>query len=299
MSTVNSLELEGASDEVCASCGVAAVDDTKLKNCACNLVKYCTVDCQKNHRSRHKKACKKRLAELRDRDLFTQPDISYLGECPICCLPLPIDVTKSTLMTCCCKIICRGCDYANKMREIEAGLEQRCAFCREPVVDSDEEYNKRIMERIKKNDPVAMTQKGKQHTGEGDFGKALEYYTKAAGLGDADANCGLGMLYHNGTGVEKDMKKAVYHYEQAAIGGHPHARGLLASHEMENFNFERAAKHLIIAANLGHDGSLKVIKDLFVGGIVSKEDYGAALRGHQAAVDATKSAERERGEAFL
>jgi hypothetical protein len=48
-------EGEGA-DEVCASCGTAAVDDVTLKKCACNLVKYCSVDCQKNHRSRHKNA---------------------------------------------------------------------------------------------------------------------------------------------------------------------------------------------------------------------------------------------------
>ena len=31
-------------------------------------------------------------------------------------------------------------------------------------------------------------------------------------------------------------------------------------------------------------------------GLVSKEDYEAALRGHQAAVDATKSEQREKAE---
>src|SRR5210317_2376406 len=89
--------------DLCASCGIAGVDDTKLKNCACNLVKYCSVDCQKNHRPKHKKLCKKRLAELHDDDLFTQPDISHMGECPICCLPLSIYPRKSTLNTCCSK----------------------------------------------------------------------------------------------------------------------------------------------------------------------------------------------------
>ena len=72
---------------------------------------------------------------------------------------------------------------------------------------------------------------------------------------------------------------------------------MLADYEIKNDRFDRAAKHYIIAANLGHDVSLQWIKDLFVEGIVSKEDYAAALRGHQAAVDATKSAEREEGEA--
>ena len=84
------------------------------------------------------------------------------------------------------------------------------------------------------------------------------------------------------------MKKAVYHFEQAAIGGHPGARDDLALHEMNNGRFERVVKHYIIAANLGCDTSLQCIKDLFVRGIVSKEDYAAALRGYQAAVDAEK-----------
>ena len=33
-------------------------------------------------------------------------------------------------------------------------------------------------------------------------------------------------------------------------------------------------------------------------GIVSKEEYAAALRGYQSAVNATKNSEREKGEAF-
>jgi hypothetical protein len=35
------------------------------------------------------------------------------------------------------------------------------------------------------------------------------------------------------------------------------------------------------------------VKAYFRKGLVSKEDYEAALRGHQAAVDATKSEQRE------
>ena len=299
MSTNKVEELEGA-DEVCACCGIAAGDDVKLKNCACNLVKYCTVDCQKNHRSRHKKACKKRLAELHDKQLFTQPDSNYLGECPICCLPLSIDLKKSILMSCCCKILCKGCNYANQMRELEEGLEQRCAFCREPAAEMDDEefFEKNIMERVKKNDAVAMTQMGKTHLEDGDYEKAVEYFTKAAKLGDANAHCCLGDLYRNGNGVEKDEKKAIFHFEQAAIGGHPFARGNLAEHELRNGRPDRAVKHVIIGANLGCNNNLKFVKDLFVEGITSKEDYAAALHGYQTAVNETKNAEREEGEAF-
>jgi TPR repeat protein len=166
--------------------------------------------------------------------------------------------------------------------------------------NSEVESIKQVMKRIKKhNDPVAMTQMGKASFIEkGDSGKALEYWTKASGMGDVDAHFDLATLYYYGKGVEKDAKKAVYYLEQAAIGGHPQARYVLAIHEMENGRVERAAKHYIIAANLGLEPSLKYLKDLFVQGVVSKEDYGAALRGYQAALNETKSAEREEGEAF-
>jgi hypothetical protein len=284
----------------CACCGIAGVDDIKLNICdgGCDLVKYCSDDCQTNHREEHEEECKKRKVELHDKRLFTQPDISFLGECPICCLPLSIDERKSTLMGCCCKIICKGCCYANQKREIEQRLKHRCAFCREPAPKSQEESDKRTRKRIKKNDPVAMTDVGKKHYGEGDYGKAFGYYKKAAELDHANGHACLGNLYYHGLGVEKDMKKAIHHLEQAAIGGHPNARGLLASHEIKNGRMERAVKHLNIAANLGHDPSLKLIKELFVEGIVIKEGYAAALRGYQAAVNETKSAEREIGEAF-
>ena len=286
----------------CASCGIAEVDDVKLKDCdgGCDLVKYCSDECQEIHREQHEEECNKRKAEMHDKDLFTQPDCSsYPGECPICCLPLPLDPRKSNMMGCCCKTICLGCNYADIKREHEQGLRHRCAFCREPMPKSQEESDKRVMERIKKNDPVAMVQMGKKHNGKGDYVKTFEYYTKAAELGDANAHFLLGGLFYQGEGVEEDTKKAVYHWEQAAICGHPSARTCLAIHEKKKGRFNRAAKHLIIAANLGAELSLEPIKNLFVEGIVSKEEYGAALRGFQAAVNETKSAEREKGEAFF
>ncbi len=287
-----------SSNEVCASCGIAAVDDVKLKICdgGCDLVKYCSDGCQELHRVQHEEECKRRVDEIRDKELFTQPDSSHLGECPICCLPLSIYPSKSMLSTCCCKIICSGCNYANTKREYEQGLEQRCVYCREPAPKSQEESDKNIMERVKKNDPVAICQMGKKHKDKDDYGKAFKYFTKAAELGDMEARACLANLYDDGQGVEKDTKKAVYHFEQAAIGGHPQARGYLGAHEMDNYRFERAAKHFIIAANLGSDASLKTIKGLYSAGLASKDDYAAALRGYQVAMDATKSAEREKAE---
>ena len=55
-------------------------------------------------------------------------------------------------------------------------------------------------------------------------------------------------------------------------------------------------KHFTIAAKLGDDDSLEMVKNGYADGYVSKEDFAAALRAHQAAVDATKSPRREAGE---
>ena len=57
-------------------------------------------------------------------------------------------------------------------------------------------------------------------------------------------------------------------------------------------------KHWIIAATQGFDESIKMLLEIFQSGVVSKDDLAAALRAHQAAVDATKSPQREAAEEY-
>jgi len=147
----------------CASCGVAEVDDKKLKKCtACKSVRYCSVECQKKHRPKHKRACKNRAAELRDEILFRQPESSHFGDCPICLLPLPIDPRKSTMQSCCCKMICNGCVHAYRIREFEENLQHKCPFCRHPTPTTQAEADMNRMNRIELNDPIALRQMGTQ-----------------------------------------------------------------------------------------------------------------------------------------
>jgi len=291
-----SAAVESESDTMlsCASCGAAEVDDIKLKECnGCHLVKYCSDECQRDHKPQHKRACKKRAAEIHDEILFKQPESNHLGDCPICCLPLPIDIEKSVLMTCCSKTICDGCDVANMKRELEGKLHFKCPFCRKAMPKNDEENNEQLMKRIEANDPLAMREMGTKRCDEGEYTSAFEYWTRAAALGDVGAHYQLSCLYHVGQGVEKDEKRELHHLTEAAIGGHPLARHNLAILEWKNGHYVRAAKHSIIAAKLGHDKSLDSVKILYKAGYVSKDDFATALRGHQAAVDATKSPQRE------
>ena len=294
-------EGDGEATDVCASCGIAEIDEIKLKTCtACKLVRYCSVECQKKHRPQHKRACNKRMAEMRDELLFKQPESSSWGDCPICCLPLPLDPQKSTLMACCSKTICKGCDYANIIRQLGLLIPQEpsCAFCREPGFKTDEEVDAMLMKRIEKNDPEAMQQMGGKRHGQGDYSSAFEYYTKAAELGDATAHYNLSIMYRLGQGVEKDEKKHVYHLEEAAIGGNVDARHNLAVIEERYGRMERAVKHWIIAASMGDKESMKVLWKLHAKGMVKKENLTATFRAHQAAVDAAKSPQREEAKKF-
>ena len=282
----------------CASCGKAEGDDIQLRTCtACKSVRYCGVTCQKNHRPKHKKACKKRAAELRDEILFQQPESSDRGDCPICLLPLPIDEDKSAYHPCCSKLVCMGCTVANRNRLREQRLQPTCPFCRDAIQNG--EVKQKMMKRIQANDPSAMCEMGTRQCKEGKYAEAFQNFSKAAELGHTRAHFHLSCMYHNGHGVEKDDKKEVYHLEEAAMKGHPEARAGLAHHELKKGRPDIAGKHNIIAAKLGYDKAMQMLKRFYTRGFVSKDDYAAALSAYQAAVDAANSPQREAAEVEL
>jgi len=288
----------------CASCGITANDDIKLKKCtACKCVRYCGVKCQKEHRPQHKKECKKRAAEIRDELLFKQPESSHLGDCPICCLPLPLDPRNFLMNPCCTKTICIGCNFANQKREFQAGKKENlCPFCRTPLTTTDEGSELHLKKRAEANDPIGLFKMGDICCHRGEHERSIEYFTRAAGLGVAISHCVLANAYQNGQGVERDEKRAINHWEEAAIGGHPGARFNLGAIEEHNrradgSQADRAVRHYIIAANLGHDGSLEQLKKLYPLGLVSKDEFAATLRAHKDAVDETKSKQRDEAEA--
>jgi hypothetical protein len=283
----------------CANCGMPDLDDIKLEECTdCNVIKYCSDKCREEHRELQLylilvSHCAL-LHDSNDRKLFTQPDETHLGECPLCFLPMPHDdPKKSTFKSCCSKTICNGCCYAHHIRN--GG--DSCPFCREPLAD-EEENTKRIMKRIKANDPAAAREMGTERYFEGDHDTAVKYWKKAAELGDAEAHYQLSTMYFNGDGVAKDEEKRVYHLEKAAIGGQPDARYYLGAIEEKNGNTERSLKHLIIAAKLGYEKSMKALWDHYSLGNITKEDLEATLRTHKAAIDEMKSPEREAAEAW-
>ena len=130
----------------CASCGK---EGGNLNTCnKCKMVKYCNAACKKKHRSKHKKACERRVAELHDEELFKEHP--RREDCPICYLPLPLDTRQTTFQPCCGKLICLGCMYAMNKEARERGKIDLCAFCRTPTTRSDEEEVDEKVKRTKK-----------------------------------------------------------------------------------------------------------------------------------------------------
>jgi tetratricopeptide (TPR) repeat protein len=300
----STMKNEGAADEeVCASCGKTAVDDVKLKKCACNLVKYCNDNCQDNHRPMHQTECSKQQQLLaakarHDNQLFTQNLETHVGDCPICALPIRLEHGKYVVNDCCSQMLCCGCDFHNQFREVKMGFEneRKCLFCRQPVPSSKKEGLDHQKRRAEVDDPDALNQLGAKRYHKGDYRRAYKYWSKAATLGSVEAHYNLSLLYGAGQGVEKNATKEVHHLEVAAIAGHTIARHNLGCNEGRKGNMDRSKRHFIIGANLGDDHCLKAIQGYFKSGIVTKEEYAAALYAYQAAIDATKSPQREEAE---
>ncbi|EJK47697.1 hypothetical protein THAOC_33565, partial [Thalassiosira oceanica] len=189
----------------------------------------------------------------------------------------------------------RGCELAAGKRGM-----WDCPFCRTHTSD-EENALARIRKRVAAGDPQAIFFLGSQyHYGkyglEKDVTRALELYERAAELGAKDAHYNLGFLYDEGTDVEKDLAKAIRHYE-AAMCGHVSARYNLGGMEYNAGNYDLALQHWMISAKLGHVHSLNYIKSLFISGLASKADYAAALRGHQNAIKEMSSPDRDQAKA--
>ena len=271
-------------DEACANCGKQGSGTIKLKNCnACHLVKYCGVDCQKAHRMQHKKACKQRAAEIKDKHLYSQGHERPEGHfCPICTLPIPLSLGEHSIFnTCCMKLICDGCDFAAKKR----GMND-CPFCRTPNPDNHADRLAMLRARVDKKDPVAISTLGDQYYGgllglQRNVREAIKLWEEAAELGSIEALHNLGVVYDCGNRVQEDNVQGIQLWTKAAMRGHVESRHNLGCSEAKKGNYNRAKNHFLISAKMGHKRSLEMIKKMFIGWIATKEEYAQALRGYQ------------------
>jgi hypothetical protein len=238
------------------------------------------------------------MIPVSDEELFKQPPKKE-EDCPICFLRMPSLDTGYKYESCCGKVICSGCIYANsKLHE-----DDLCPFCRIPAPESDEEQVERAKKRMEVNDAHALFNLA-QCYGDGTYGcqlnraKALELYHRAGEMGNTDSYHNIGNAYLHGRGVERDMKKARHYWELAAIGGDAMARHNLGVYEKQGGNMDMALKHFMNAVEGGSAKSLHSTKVLFTNGHVTKEDYANALRARQSYLDEVRSKQRDEAGAY-
>jgi hypothetical protein len=280
----------------CASCGKAQSDEIKLKKCACNLVRYCSVACQKDHRSQHKRACKKKVAELFDEKLFAPPPPRE--DCPICFLPMPERVEQTTYKVCCGKVTCCGCMVAAAHAENNTHA-PRCPFCREVTSNSDSKIVKQYRKRMEENnDAIAAHGLAGMYLF-GNMGlpqdkqKAIELLTRASELGSLESAVNLGIMYKEGDGVKRDINKYLHYIQMAAMKGNVQARFNLGANEGQQGDNVRATKHFAIAARAGDDEALKMCTAGYRAGLITKDEFEQILRCHKEEKDSMKSEQRD------
>ncbi|EJK70700.1 hypothetical protein THAOC_07919 [Thalassiosira oceanica] len=195
--------------------------------------------------------------------------------------------------------ICHGCDLAAQKR----GMHD-CAFCRTPLPKNDANMLAMVRARVGKKDPESIDFLGDQYYYGGlglqkDMQKAAELYTEAAGLGSINGLFNFGLMYDVGEGVQKDKAKAAELFEKAAMAGHVPARANLGHTEVQKGNYDRAVRHFLISAKMGHEISVENIKRGFKAGLATKEQYAEALKGYQDAAEEMKSHDRDEAKPYF
>ena len=173
-----------------------------------------------------------------------------------------------------------------------------CPFCRRPYPGNAADALVMTQARVEKKDPAAIyfLGDGYYHGKLGlqkDTKKAVGLWKEATELGSVDSLFKLGLTYDCGNGVQQDEAKAAEYYKKAAMQGHVESRSYnFGSYEGEKGNHDRAARHFVISAKMGHKGSLEMIKEVFMAGHATKKQHAEALKGYQDAVEEMKSHDR-------
>ena len=203
-------------------------------------------------------------------------------DCPICLIPMPLDLYMVTYYNCCGKNLCHAC-YKEHLRSIRIinstrkatlpPVQDGCVFCRSTShTRSGEELKENSIEnyksRVRRGDGRAAWNLAGIYE-KGEFGlavdksRALQVYHIAANLGSVEATSQLGFLYTSEySGTDTQVFGKMY-LELAALKGDIDAHTDLADVEFDNGNCQLARKHLKLSASAGHVQSMKRLLGIF------------------------------------
>ena len=128
---------------------------------------------------------------------------------------------------------------------------------------------------------------------EEDYDTAMEYYNKALESDEqlfiASARCHIGNVYYNGRGVEQDYAKALEWYEKAADLGNSSAMnqiGNLYGHGLGvELDYAQALEWLEKSADLGNSDAMNNIAYMYYDGLGVEQDYTQALEWFEKSAD--------------
>ena len=242
--------------------------------------------------------------EMANIDLYAP--IAEREECPMCLIPLPIDVREAVFIYCCGKRICQGCSYKSIFSDMKKGVkleEFKCAFCRQHIAIKHNDKIKELKRLMKKKIPEAFIKMAFNYKhGEGGViqsdTKALEMFVCAAELGFADAFIKIGQHYNEGIVVDQDESKVLQYHEIAAKKGSLYAHQQLAEYHTSNGSMNLCIEHLKVAASAGDQESMDKLMAEYRNEALSKEVLTQTLRACQASQNGMKSKDREDARAY-
>lgn len=121
------------------------------------------------------------------------------------------------------------------------------------------------------------------------YTKAMEYYKKAANLGDSSAMSAVGDLYYNGQGVEKNYQIAIEWFKKAADLGNSYAHYSIGWQyqfgQGVNQDYQTAMEWYKKAADLGNAKAMSKIGDLYYNAQGVGKDFQKAMKWYRLAAD--------------
>jgi TPR repeat protein len=159
---------------------------------------------------------------------------------------------------------------------------------------TNEEHIKELMKRVEANDAGAIFMLGNHYYHglvglQQDQERAITLWKQAAKLGSSKAHYELGDEYRQGG----DVKKAKFHYENAAMAEHEEARCILGIMEGKSGNIERHVKHSMIAASAGCFHAMDTLLALFKQGLLPRDFIESALTSYNNSCAEMRSESRD------
>jgi TPR repeat protein len=177
----------------------------------------------------------------------------------------------------------------------QTGNDEKCPFCNADQDKSIEEKIEEMTKRVQANDANSICELGAYYYQglnglQQDNKKGKDLYAKAAKLDHHKAHYNLADIYHFN---EVNLKKAKFHYEAAAMLGCEVARCNLGVMEYKSGNMDRAIKHWLIAASVGHFRSMHNLRELFHERRVSRETIDSTLAAYNSSCAEMRSEPRD------